>query len=101
MGTNWFMPALVKRRLGLSGMRLEEGTMVCCFDLKKSRNDWRISLLVIVVAPERRSDGSGENSRRNDQMPNTKCQGKQRGKLRDGCRGRRGRRERREWDTLA
>src|SRR5688572_10821467 len=76
MGTNWFMPAFVKRRFGLSGMRLEEGTMVCCFDLKKSRNDWRISLLVIVVAPERRSDGSGENSRRNDQMPNTKCQGK-------------------------
>jgi hypothetical protein len=22
--------------------------MVCCFDLKKSRNDWRISLLVII-----------------------------------------------------
>src|SRR3954468_2357015 len=49
MGTNWFMPAFVKRRFGLSGMRLEEGTMVCCFDLKKSRNDWRISLLVITV----------------------------------------------------
>src|SRR5688500_3433783 len=72
MGTNWFMPALVKRRFGLSGMRLEEGTMVCCFDLKKSRNDWRISLLVILVTPERRSDGSGENSRRNKEMPNVK-----------------------------
>src|SRR3954454_21169381 len=47
MGTNWFMPALVKSRFGESGMRLDEGTMVCCFDLKKSRNDWRISLLVI------------------------------------------------------
>src|SRR4051794_19199478 len=47
MGTNWFMPAFVKSRFGESGMRLDEGTMVCCFDLKKSRNDWRISLLVI------------------------------------------------------
>jgi len=49
MGTNWFMPALVNSRLGLSGMRLEDGTMVCCFDLKKSRNDWRICKLVIIV----------------------------------------------------
>src|SRR3974390_1525025 len=47
MGTNWFMPALVKRRLGESGIRLEEGTMVCPFDLKKSRNDCRISALVM------------------------------------------------------
>src|SRR5437667_8542262 len=47
MGTNWFMPALVNRRFGASGRRLEEGTMVCCFDLKKSRNDRRISALVI------------------------------------------------------
>jgi hypothetical protein len=49
MGTNWFMPALVNNRLGLFGMRLEDGTMVCCFDLKKSRNDWRICVLVIIV----------------------------------------------------
>src|SRR5688572_27836254 len=70
MGTNWFMPALVKRRLGLSGMRLEEGTMVCCFDLKKSRNDWRISLLVIVRKPGRRGGGKRENTLGNDQMPN-------------------------------
>jgi hypothetical protein len=41
------MPALVKSRFGLSGMRLDEGTMVCCFDRKKSRNDWRICVLVI------------------------------------------------------
>src|SRR5687768_6421344 len=90
------MPAFVKRRFGLSGMRLEEGTMVCCFDLKKSRNDWRISLLVINVRMVRvasggwsrpespltpaLSEGRGrrtrlrerENSRRSDQMPNTK-----------------------------
>jgi len=30
-------------------MRLEDGTMVCCFDLKKSRNDWRICVLVIMA----------------------------------------------------
>src|SRR5436190_6773525 len=47
IGTNWFMPALVKSRLGESGSRLDEGTMVCCFDLKKSRNDWRIWRLVM------------------------------------------------------
>jgi hypothetical protein len=47
MGTNWFMPALVKRRLGESGSKLEDGTIVCCFDLKKSRKDCRISALVM------------------------------------------------------
>ena len=50
MGTNWFMPAFVNRRFGESGMRLEDGTMVCCFDLKKSRNDWRVCELVIPYA---------------------------------------------------
>src|SRR6185295_2620007 len=44
MGTNWFMPALVNSRFGLSGMSEDEGTMVCCFDLKKSRKSWRICL---------------------------------------------------------
>jgi len=44
-GTNWFMPALVNSRLGLSGIRLEDGTMVCCFDLKKSRKSFRTWLL--------------------------------------------------------
>src|SRR6185369_18042408 len=48
MGTNWFIPAFVKSRFGASGSRLDEGTMVCPFDLKKSRNDCRISLLVIM-----------------------------------------------------
>src|ERR1051325_4850365 len=42
------MPAFVKSRFGESGMRLDEGTMMCCFDLKKSRNDWRIWALVII-----------------------------------------------------
>jgi hypothetical protein len=42
------MPALVNSRFGESGRRLAEGTMVCCFDLKKSKKDCRISLLVIV-----------------------------------------------------
>src|SRR4030095_3754667 len=49
IGTNWFMPALVKSRFGESGSRLEDGTMVCCFDLKKSRNDWRICDDVIMA----------------------------------------------------
>jgi hypothetical protein len=30
-------------------MRLEDGTMVCCFDLKKSRNEWRICDDVIMA----------------------------------------------------
>src|SRR3954447_3244974 len=47
IGTNWFMPAFVKSRFGESGIKLDDGTMVCCFDLKKSRKDWRISELVI------------------------------------------------------
>src|ERR1035437_4349428 len=41
------MPAFVNSRLGAVGMSEADGTMVCCFDLKKSRNDWRISALVI------------------------------------------------------
>src|SRR6266566_8815597 len=48
IGTNWFMPALVKSRLGASGSRDDEGTMVCCFSRKKSRKDWRISVEVMV-----------------------------------------------------
>jgi len=48
IGTNWFMPAFVNNRFGESGMRLEDGTMVCCFDLKKSRNDCRICADVII-----------------------------------------------------
>src|SRR5271169_3804795 len=49
MGTNWFMPALVKSRPGESGIKLEEGTMVCPLDLKKSKNDCRISAEVIPL----------------------------------------------------
>jgi hypothetical protein len=41
------MPAFVNRRLGESGIKLAEGTMVCPFELKKSKNDCRISALVI------------------------------------------------------
>src|SRR5262249_6318072 len=48
MGTNWFMPAFVNSRFGLSGISEDDGTMVCDFDLKKSRNDWRICVLVIM-----------------------------------------------------
>src|SRR5436305_14284419 len=42
IGTNWFMPALVKSRFGASGSRDDEGTIVCFFSRKKSRNDCRI-----------------------------------------------------------
>jgi hypothetical protein len=49
MGTYWFMPALVKRRFGESGIRLEEGTIVCPFDLKKSKKDCLISALVMCL----------------------------------------------------
>jgi hypothetical protein len=38
----------VNSRFGESGMSELDGTMVCCFDLKKSRNDWRICVLVIM-----------------------------------------------------
>jgi hypothetical protein len=38
----------VNNRFGESGMSELDGTMVCCFDLKKSRNDWRICVLVII-----------------------------------------------------
>src|ERR1017187_6130795 len=60
MGTNWFMPALVNSRFGESGSRVEDGTMVCPFDLKKSRNDWRISALVILQfnQPQRGAEGA-------------------------------------------
>jgi hypothetical protein len=52
MGTNWFMPALVNNKFGASGIRLEDGTMACCLDLKKSRKDCRISVLVIAILME-------------------------------------------------
>src|SRR5512139_3603265 len=41
------MPAFVNSRLGAVGMSEDDGTMVCCFDWKKSRNDWRIWAEVI------------------------------------------------------
>jgi hypothetical protein len=41
------MPAFVNNKFGESGIKLDDGTMLCSFDLKKSRNDWRISLLVM------------------------------------------------------
>src|SRR5579862_1352862 len=50
MGTNWFMPALVKSRFGESGRSEELGTIVCCFSRKKSRKDWRIWVLVSMRA---------------------------------------------------
>ena len=49
IGTNWFMPALVKSRFGASGNSDDEGTIVCCFSRKKSRNVCRICAEVIVL----------------------------------------------------
>src|SRR6476469_8090582 len=43
IGTNWFIPAFVNSRLGASGSKGDDGTMVCCFSRKKSRHDCRIS----------------------------------------------------------
>src|ERR1700710_769532 len=51
MGTNWFMPALVKSRFGESGKREELGTMVCCFSRKKSRKDCLIWAEVSIKIP--------------------------------------------------
>src|SRR5438552_15964886 len=45
------MPALVKSRFGASGSSDEDGTMVCFFSRKKSRNDCRISAEVIIFSP--------------------------------------------------
>ena len=42
-GTNWFMPAFVKSRLGDVGIRDADGTSVCPFDLKNSRKLFLIS----------------------------------------------------------
>jgi hypothetical protein len=49
MGTNWFIPAFVKSKPGESGIKLEDGTMVCPFDLKKFKKDCRISAEVIPL----------------------------------------------------
>src|SRR5438876_9125565 len=44
---NWFMPALVNNSVGSScGTTGDDGTIVCCFDRKRSRNCWRISFAV-------------------------------------------------------
>ncbi len=42
------MPALVNSKFGLSGISEDDGTMVWRFDLKKSRNDWRICADFII-----------------------------------------------------
>src|SRR6266403_2678162 len=48
------MPAFVNNRFGESGSRLEEGTMVCFFSLKKSRKVCRISSVFIFEQPQNR-----------------------------------------------
>jgi hypothetical protein len=56
------MPAFVNRRLGESGIKLDEGTIVCPFDLKKSRNDWRICELVINRVGEDKKTGAARRA---------------------------------------
>src|SRR6266576_811431 len=55
IGTNWFMPALVKSRFGASGNSDDDGTIVCCFSRKKSRNDCRICVEVMAGGSPDRS----------------------------------------------
>ena len=43
------MPALVNSKFGEVGIKEADGTMLCCFSLKKSRKDWRISCEVMTV----------------------------------------------------
>src|SRR5688500_8074666 len=64
MGTNWFMPALVNSRFGLSGMSEEDGTIVCFCSRKKSRKDWRIWALVIMAQDKGMSEKGSEGSLR-------------------------------------
>ncbi len=54
IGTNWFMPAFVKSKLGASGKSGDDGTIVCFFSRKKSRNDCRIWAEVMI--PEIKRD---------------------------------------------
>src|ERR1700693_3618777 len=54
-GTNWFMPALVNSKFGALGRKLAEGTIVCCFPLKKSKNDCLIAdaFMISGLVPSR------------------------------------------------
>ena len=47
--TDASMPAFVKSRFGASGRSDDDGTMVCSFSRKKSRNDLRMSEPVIIT----------------------------------------------------
>src|SRR5438105_10569581 len=48
IGTNWFIPAFVKSRFGESGSSDADGTIVCAFSRKESKNDCRISAEVMI-----------------------------------------------------
>jgi hypothetical protein len=70
------MPAFVNRRLGESGSRLEEGTIVCLFSLKKSRKLCRISSVFIVATSNklaragcRLPDAGGEPLAARERLP--------------------------------
>src|SRR3954465_8419267 len=70
------MPALVNSRLGESGIRLAEGTMVWPFDLKKSRNDCRISKLVILIRRMRIRKAVTQDQKGNPKAGMDRCSGR-------------------------
>jgi hypothetical protein len=50
MFLNWFIPAFVNISVGSSLITIgAEGTILCPLDAKKSKNDWRICLEVIML----------------------------------------------------
>src|ERR1700728_1964709 len=55
------MPALVKSKFGAVGSRLAEGTMVCRFSRKKSKNDCLISEAFMIKRPDAESRRSAKN----------------------------------------
>src|SRR4051812_35473345 len=61
IGTNWFMPAFVKSRLGESGRSDADGTIVCSFSRKKSKKDWRISAAVMAINSEWNDSATADN----------------------------------------
>jgi hypothetical protein len=65
------MPAFVKSRFGASGNRGEDGTIVCFFSRKKSRNDCRISAEVMLTTNkhEVQKIRNPQSERRNDYRP--------------------------------
>src|ERR1700683_807511 len=67
------MPALVKSKFGAVGSRLAEGTMVCRFSRKKSKNDCLISEAFMIKRPDAESPRSAKNCRGSRGNVSAKC----------------------------